>query len=136
MATNSVLIKVLVIYFGINLLLYAGGVRFTDVKDAPVFSSLVNTNNNTSTITDSGIQYSLGGIGGNSPNVNVDSGSTALSFIDVLSSVRGFINFVITMFTGIFVMFLLFPGPIQFFVGVPLAFMALIGMIYFARSGQ
>lgn len=133
MATNSVLVKTLMIYFGINLLLYAGGVRFTDTS---VFEDLVSTSNGQANITDNDVQYGLGNIGGNNPNVNVESGSTALSFIDVLSSVRSFINFIAVLFGGIFIVFLLFPPAIQLFVGVPLALAAFIGGIYFARSGQ
>jgi hypothetical protein len=133
MATNSILVKVIVIYFGINLLLYAGGVRLTDTT---VFADLVTTNNANASITDSGLQFGIGAIGDNNPNVNQDSGSTALTFIDVLSSVRTFVNFIAVMFGGVFIVFLLFPPVIQFFLGVPLALLAIIGSIYFARSGQ
>lgn len=133
MATNSVLVKAMMIYFGINLILFAGGVRFTDVS---IFSDLVDASDTTASITDNNVQYGIGGIGGNTPNVNQDSGSTALTFIDVLSSVRTFVNFIVVMFAGVFIVFLLFPPAIQLFVGVPLAFAAFIGMIYFARSGQ
>jgi len=132
-ATNSILVKVIVIYFGINLLLYAGGVRLTDTS---VFSDLVMTTDNNASITDSNVQFGVGAIGDNSPNVNQDSGSTALTFIDVLSSVRTFVNFVAVMFGGVFIVFLLFPPVVQFFLGVPLGLLAIIGLIYFARSGQ
>ena len=133
MATNSILVKVIVIYFGINLLLYAGGVRLTDTT---VFADLVATNNENVSITDSNAQFGIGAIGNNNPNVDQDSGSTALTFIDVLSSVRTFVNFIAVMFGGVFIVFLLFPPVIQFFLGVPLALLAIIGSIYFARSGQ
>jgi hypothetical protein len=133
MATNSVLVKALMIYFGINLILFAGGVRLTDVS---IFGDLISTTDVNAGITDNEVQYGIGTIGGNTPNVNQDSGSTALTFIDVLSSVRTFVNFIVVMFAGVFIVFLLFPPVIQLFVGVPLAFAAFIGMIYFARSGQ
>lgn len=133
MATNSVLVKALMIYFGINLVLYAGGVRLTDVD---IVGDLLSTTDTGASITDSNVQYGIGNIGGNTPNVNQDSGSTALTFIDVLSSVRSFINFIAVMFAGVFIVFLLFPPAVQFFLGAPLALAAFIGMIYFARSGQ
>lgn len=133
MATNSVLVKSLIIYFGINLLLYAGGVRLTDVD---IMGDLLSATDTNASITDNNVQYGIGNIGGNTPNVNQDSGSTALTFIDVLSSVRTFVNFITVMFGGVFIVFLLFPPVVQFFLGVPLALAAFIGMIYFARSGQ
>lgn len=133
MATNSILVKVIVIYFGINLLLYAGGVRLTDTN---IFSDLVSTTDVNASITDNEVQYGIGTIGEQDPNVNQDSGSTALTFIDVLSSVRNFVNFVAVMFGGVFIVFLLFPPVVQFFLGVPLGLLSIIGLIYFARSGQ
>ena len=133
MATNSALVKILLIYFGINLLLYAGGVRFTDTG---VFGDLVNASNTNASITDTDTQYSVGGIAGNSPNVNVDNGSASVAFIDVLGAVRGFINFIIGMLAGVFVVFLVTPPAVQLFVGVPMALVMLIGIVYFARSGQ
>ena len=132
MSSNSLLVKVIIIYFGINLILYAGGVR---LGDASVFGSLVATSNSSATITDTTVQYGVGTINNNGPNVNQNTGSTLLSFIDVLAAVRAFINFVGVMFGGIFIVFLSFPPAFQFFVGVPLALLALVGSIYFARSG-
>jgi len=133
MATNSILVKVIMIYFGINMLLYAGGVRLSDVS---IFSGLVSSNSEGIDITDPSAQFGGGNITNLNPNVDQDSGSSALTFIDVLASVRQFIDFVGVMFGGIFIVFLLFPPALQFFVGAPLSLAAIIGLIYFARSGQ
>ena len=133
MATNSILVKVIIIYFGINMLLYAGGVRLSDVS---VFNGLVSSNSQGINITNPTAEFGGGTITSEGPNVDQDSGSSALTFIDVLASVRNFINFVGVMFGGIFIVFLLFPPALQFFVGAPLSLLAIIGLIYFARSGQ
>lgn len=139
MATNSPLIKVLIIYFGINILLYAGGVRLGQltVGGANV-GDLISSSNSSADITDSSVQYGLGNISSQTPDVNDQTGgfSSALSFIDVLRSVRTLINFLVVAFGGVFIVFLLFPPVVQLFVGLPLAFMFLIGLIYFVRSGQ
>lgn len=129
MATGSPLIKVLIIYFGINIILYAGGVQTLN-------SDLVQING-TGDFTNDTVQYQVGSISGVTPNVNEQTSSGGfLSFIDVLRAVRGFVNFLITLFAGIFIVFLPFPPAIQLFVGVPLGFVFIIGLIYFTRSGQ
>lgn len=133
MATNSLLVKVLILYFGINLLLFAGGVRLTDTT---IFSDLVFSSNANASITDNNVQYGAGTLSDQTPNVNVDNGSASVPFIDVVGAVRLFVNFVSVLFGGIFIVFLLFPPVIQLFVGAPLGLLAIIGTIYFVRSGQ
>ena len=141
MATGSLLVKAVMIYLGINLMLYAGGVRVGQLTSGEnIFSGLVTTSNDTAPITDSNVQYGVGIIGNQSnlPNVNQQTGgiSGALSFIDVVRSVANVINFLIVMVGGIFIVFLTFPAPVQLFLGVPLAITFILGLIYFARSGQ
>jgi hypothetical protein len=137
MATGSLLVKMLIIYFSINVLLFAGGIRFGNTS---VFGDLIAVNNYSADITDSNNQYQLSSnLSGLSPNVNdqTSPGVLGLSFIDVLRAVRDFINFIGFMLVGLpYVFVTLFPPVIQLFVGAPLAFLALIGLIYFARSGQ
>ena len=136
MATGSLLVKIIVFYFSINALLFAGGIRFGDTD---VFSDLVNANQ-TLDITDPGAQYTLGtNLSGQTPDVNEQTspGSIGLSFIDVLRASRGFIQFMGIMMVGLpYVFVTLFPPIIQLFVGVPLTLLALVGLIYFGRSGQ
>lgn len=139
MATGSPLIKVLMIYLAINIILYAGGVRIGNYAEGGTpFTDLISTSSNSSDITNASQQYGLGTISDQTPNVNQQTGgiSSSLSFIDVIRSVNGFINFLGVMLFGVFIVFLSFPGIVQLFVGVPLSFMFIIGLIYFVRSGQ
>lgn len=143
MATGSLLVKAMLIYFGINLILYAGGIRVENLTSGEsIFSAFVNVNSTESNpdITSNNVQYSIGSIGNGSfnPNVNEQTGgiSGALSFIDALRAIRAFFNFLLIMFTGVFILFLIFPPVIQLFIGVPLAMVFIIGLVYFARSGQ
>lgn len=139
MVTSSPMVKALVIYFSINLVLYAGGIRVESLTEGrSLIDDFVSSSNSSADITDSSIQYGLGDIGSQTPNVNQQTGgfSSVLSFIDVVRAIAGFVNFLIVFLIGIFILFALFPSGIQLFVGVPLAFMFIIGLIYFVRSGQ
>lgn len=142
MATGSPLIKVIMLYFAINLLLYAGGIRtFGESGGINMFTTATN---NTSTFYDNTQQYGVYGTGISTPfsgngTVNVNeqtTNGTTLSFIDVLRAVRDFINFLGVLFGGIFILFLYFPPAVQLFVGVPLGLLAIIAAVYFTRSGQ
>lgn len=142
MATGSPLIKVIVIYFSINLLLFAAGVNVgqltsgDDIRTSLFYSN--SSNNGTGSIIDPTTRYGLGTIQQQTPDVNQQTGgfTGGISFIDAIRSVSGIINFFIVLFGGVFIMFFLFPPAVQLFVGVPLAFMFIIGLVYFVRSGQ
>ena len=137
MTTGSILVKVLVMYISINLVLFAGGVHISSISGgSTLFSDLVSTNS--TGLADDQAQYGLGTIQTQVPNVNEQTNivSSGFSFIDVLRSVRGFINFVLVMLFGIFIVFLVYPPVIQLFVGVPMALLFLVALIYFTRSGQ
>lgn len=139
MVTSSPLIKTLVLYFAINLVLYAGGLRVSDLTTGRgLFDDLITSSNSSEDITSSNVQYGIGEIGGETPNVNQQTGgfSSVLSFIDVVRAIASFVNFLIVLMGGIFILFLLFPPAIQLFVGVPMAFMFIIGLVWFVRSGQ
>jgi len=136
MATGSVFVKMIIVYFCINLFLFAGGFRLDNQQ---VFTDLV-TSNSSEPITSTNNQYTLSSnLTGNKPNVDVQTspGSIGISFIDVLRSTSGFINFIGVMLVGLPLLFItFFPPVIQLFIGTILTLMALIGLIMFVRSGQ
>lgn len=137
MATSSIMVKTIIIYFSISILLYAGGVRFTDAIGGTAFNKFVNTSNTSASILDNNNQYSTGGILGVAPNVKDQSTTVATGFgiIDALRAVRDFVELIVNILAAIPTLFFYFPPVVQLFVGVPLGLLALIGVIYFARSG-
>lgn len=139
MVTSSPLIKTLVLYFAINLVLYAGGLRIESLTEGRgLIDDLVSSSNSSAGINDPTVRYGAGDIIGETPDVNQQTGGFAsvLSFIDVVRAIAAFVNFLIVMLVGVFILFAIFPPAIQLFVGVPMGFMFLIGLIYFVRSGQ
>lgn len=138
MTTSSVLVKVLIIYLGISVLLYAGGVRFTDAITGNTFPVLVNSSNDSASITDPNVQYDLGTVKTATPNVNEQTGivSTGITFIDVLRAARDFVLLMINIILAIPALFFYLPPIVQLFVGVPLGFLGTIGLIYFVRTGS
>jgi hypothetical protein len=130
MATGSLLVKTTIIYLCVSIMLYAGGVRFTDSNSS--FNSFI-----TAQETNGQNQYNIGNITGVMPNVNEQSTfSTGVNFIDAIRAVRAFIELIVNVVFAIPTLFFSFPSPIQLFFGVPLAVIAFLGLIYFTRSGQ
>lgn len=135
--TQSLFVKVFIIYLGISILLFAGGVRFTDAITGDAFQVLVSSTNPNASIVDDDVQYNIGTISTVGPNVNDQTGvvSTGVTFIDVLRSVRDFVRLILNVLLAIPALFFYFPPAVQLFIGVPLGVLAFIGMIFFVRSG-
>lgn len=140
MTSGSVLVKILILYFAINIMLFAGGISVSGVLSGSVYPQILsNTNNSEITQENPTNGYGLGTAKANlTVNVDEQTGGTGtfLSFIDVLRATRGFVNFILSMFLNVFVMWFLFPPAVQLFVGVPFALLSFVGIIYFVRSGQ
>lgn len=139
MATGSLFVKVLVMYFAINIILFAGGYSVGSSLNQVISNTDLAALSNAT----SAQNYTLGSISNNltatgAIDVNQQTGGTTsslLSFIDVLRAVRSFINFVVSMFLNIPFLFLIFPPAVQLFVGVPFALIAGLGIAFYVRSG-
>jgi hypothetical protein len=133
MATGSLLVKSILLYLSISIILYAGGVRLTDSNG---FNSFITASNPDNGITGQN-QFGLGNITSITPDTSeVSNLGGGFNFIDPIRSIRNFINLIIDVVFAIPTLFFSFPAPIQLFFGVPLAVIALLGIVYFTRSGQ
>lgn len=134
MATGSLLVKSVILYLSISILLYAGGIRFTEGSG---FNSFISASNPNATIADQNNQFNIGDVSGVVPNVNEQSTfSTGINFIDAIRAVRAFIELIVNVMFAIPTLFFTLPSSIQLFFGVPLSVIALLGIVYFTRSGQ
>jgi hypothetical protein len=134
MVTYSPLFKIAIIYLGISIILYAGGVNNPDVTDQ--FNTVVKENGSGDYLSNT-VSY---GMSSNVSGIQPDIGSSAsatggLGLIEVLRAVGNAISFMVRVAFAIPVMFMGFPPFIQLFIGAPLGVIALIAAIYFVRSG-
>ena len=139
MASNSTMMKTVVIYLAISLFLYVGGIRVIDTPDS-IVGDFVNTNGRSYAELNGSVDLSSG-LKAVAPNANEETGSLSggvFNFIDAIRSVRNWINFAVNIVFAVPGLFLGsdFPLIINLLVGIPITVIGFLGLMYFVRSGQ
>lgn len=146
MATGSLLVKMIIFYFCINAVLYAGGAFDNGgaLSNSPgLLTTMLNIDTtNSSSLYDGsatvGVSSSLQG--NFTANVDEQAASGVLTgFIDVLKMARNFIKFCTAMLGGLPILLTqstIFPPLMRLFFGTIMVILGFVAIIYFARSGQ
>lgn len=132
MATS--LTKLFLVYFCINIVLFAGGLRVVGEDNFAYLNEFINVNQ-----TSGGQVVVSQGLVDTLPVTLEESGSVSgtLEFVDSIGAIKRFISFIINIvFTplGLFTSAGL-PGSVVLFIGAPIMLLMWLGVAYFIRSG-